>query len=177
MWRECDVKIYPGKIRDKELRKAYEKGMVGKYTMDVGWERSYTIYNVYGESGGTNDNITTTEALLQGCIRDRRTGVCNPTMWVGDFNAEPNKLGPVQELIKEERWTDVGHRARWWGQPADHWTCHQRHDAKKPRIDGIVVDSETLGTIHNFEVENQTFFPTHNTLRLELSRNAFKGRV
>ena len=44
MWRECAVKIYPERIKDLDLRKAYERGTVGKYTLDVGWERAYTVY-------------------------------------------------------------------------------------------------------------------------------------
>ena len=62
------------------------------------------------------------------------------------------------------------------GAPADHWTCHQRLDAKRSRIDGIIVDSEALATIHAFEVENQVSFPTHCTLRIEVCRNAHKEK-
>ena len=100
MWREDAVKIYPERIKDDELRKAYENGMVAKYTMDVGWERSFSIFNIYGESGGTNENITTTETLLEACRRENGLEVCNLTMWTGDFNATPNTLGPIQGLIK-----------------------------------------------------------------------------
>ena len=53
MCREDEVKVYPEKIKDGELYKAYECAMVAKYTMDVGWERSYTVYNLYGKSGGS----------------------------------------------------------------------------------------------------------------------------
>ena len=52
MWREDEVKVYPEQIKDGELYKAYGCGMRGKYTMDVGWEKNYTVYNLYGKSGG-----------------------------------------------------------------------------------------------------------------------------
>ena len=39
MWRDDQDKVYPEKIKDEELYKAHECGMVGKYTLDVGWEK------------------------------------------------------------------------------------------------------------------------------------------
>ena len=96
-----------------ELHKAYECGLVANYTMDVGWQRSYTVYTVYGKSGGSKEAITTTEALCQGCRRDGEQSINGPMMWVGDFNATPCELGTVRELMKEDQWADVGHRAHW----------------------------------------------------------------
>ena len=43
MWREDQVKVYPERIKDEELIKAYEVGMVGKYTVDVGWEKLHGV--------------------------------------------------------------------------------------------------------------------------------------
>ena len=71
MWREDAVEIYPERIKDSELQKAHENGMVAKYTMGVGWERCFSIFNIYGESGGACENITTTETLLEGCRRGK----------------------------------------------------------------------------------------------------------
>ena len=51
LWKEDEVKIYPDMITYDELRNAYECGMVGKYTMDMGWGRCFTVYNIYGGVG------------------------------------------------------------------------------------------------------------------------------
>ena len=90
MCREDEVKVYPEKIKDGELYKAYECAMVAKYTMDVGWERSYTVYNLYGKSGGSKEAITTTEALCQGCRREGEQGIHGPKMWVGGNSMLPH---------------------------------------------------------------------------------------
>ena len=98
-------------------------------------------------------------------------GVCNLTLMMGDFNATPNTLGPIQELIREDLWTDVGHRATWRGGISNHWTCHTSKKARRTRVDGVVVDCETLATIHKFEVEKRTGIPTHCVLTMEMSKN------
>ena len=47
MWKEDGVKIFPEKMKDHDLRKASEGGRTGKYTMSLGWEKSYTCYPIY----------------------------------------------------------------------------------------------------------------------------------
>ena len=39
-------------MKDEKLIKAREKGRVGKYIMDVGLDTNYTVYPIYGMSGG-----------------------------------------------------------------------------------------------------------------------------
>ena len=174
MWRPADVHIHPERIKDPELQEAHLKGMVGKYTVDVGWETAMSFYNIYGESGGTSANIAVTEALLLACQRDMALSPHGPHAILGDFNATPCKLGPVKDLIAVDQWTDVGQRADWWGGTANEWTCHSRSKAKRSRIDGVVVDAEMLATIHSFEVEKRIHIPTHRVLRFEVARNALK---
>ena len=148
--------------------------MVGKYILDVGWGKNYTVYNMYGKSGGSKDAVTTTEALCQGCRRDGARNLHCPKMWVGDFNATPCDLLTVREMIRDHQWTDVGHRDNWWRGKPDEWTCHSRAKAKKSRIDGVVVDCEVLSTIAKFEVEKNEQIPTHRVLRMALHRNPFQ---
>ena len=148
MWREDKVQVHAERIKDPELQEARLQGMVERYIVDVGWPDPYAIYNIYGKSGGSGVHIATTEAMLGACRRDMRMGVLYPSIVLGDFNATPNKLGPVKDWVHEEQWTDVGHRADWWGSTPNHWTCHARAAAKKSRIDGILVDAVTLATIH-----------------------------
>ena len=50
-------------------------------------------------------------------------------------------------------------------------TCQSSKKARRTRIDGVVVDCETLATIHNFEVEKRTGIPTHCVLKMDMSRN------
>ena len=49
------------------------------------------------------------------CRQEMRFDGHNPTFVLGDFNARPNSLGPISELVREDQWTDLGHRANWWG--------------------------------------------------------------
>lgn len=86
------------------------------------------------------------------CKGDLLVGVRNPTMVLGDFNARSNSLGPAADWIREEHWTDLGHSIGWWGGVPDPWTCHSRADARRSRIDGVVVDVWTLGSVQSFEV-------------------------
>ena len=51
MWKAADVHIHPERCKDPELQEAHLKGMVGKYTVDVGWETAMCFYNIYRESG------------------------------------------------------------------------------------------------------------------------------
>ena len=150
--------------------------MVEKYNVDVGWEAAFTVYNFYGESGGSAAHIATTEAALLAIQRDRCAGVRQPTCVLGDFNATPNRLGPIGKWIQEEQWTDIGHRADWWGGTPNRWTCHSRVNARKSRIDGVVVDAVMLATIHAFEVTKRPHFPTHCVLSFELSRNPLQEK-
>merc|ERR1712015_387811 len=95
---------------------------------------------------------------------------------MGDFNARPNSLGPVCDLVREEQWADLGHRANWWGGTPDRWTCHAKAEAKRSRIDGIVAESEALVSVASFNVEKREHIPTHCVLKLQLTRNAVKEK-
>ena len=70
MWKEDNVEILPEKIKDEDLGKAKNCGRVEKYLMDVGWEKSYRVYPVYGKSGGSREVVAITEAILQAATRE-----------------------------------------------------------------------------------------------------------
>ena len=91
-------------MRDEELNKAMEKGRVGKYIMDVGWDANYTVYPLYGMSGGTKQATIVTEAILQAVIREIKGDRHMPTMIAGDFNKEPSTIHSVKMLKNEENW-------------------------------------------------------------------------
>ena len=174
MWRAEQVQVFPEKMRDEELNKAMEKGRVGKYIMDVGWDANYTVYPLYGMSGGTKQATIVTEAILQAVRREIKGDRHMPTMIAGDFNKEPSTIHSVKVLKKEENWTDVGEVADWWGRTPGEPTCRSRKRAKPSRIDGYVVNPAAMITIHDVEVEKHEIIPTHSIVRLEISRNAMK---
>lgn len=176
MWRENSVQIHPERIKDEELAEARGKGMVERYNVDVGWEAAFTVYNIYGESGGFAANVATTEACLHAIRRDMEMGARQPSIVFGDFNATPHKMGPTKSWINDEQWTDLGNRADWWGGVPNRWTCHSRSQAKKSRIDGVIVDAITIASVHDFKFEKKQFFPTHCVLSFELSRNPFREK-
>ena len=72
---------------------------------------------------------------------------------MGDFNAEPEGIESVQELIEEEAWTEIGSNAHWWGKPMKEMTGKSRANADESRIDGFLVNNGALPLIHDFYVE------------------------
>ena len=50
MWKDEDVKIFPETIKDEDLMKAREAGRAGEYMLNLGWEKNYICYPIYGES-------------------------------------------------------------------------------------------------------------------------------
>ena len=174
MWRGGTVKIFPGKIKDEELQKAQEQGRAGKYVMDLGWRENYTVYVVYGKSGGSKEAIAITEAILQAIRREIKAEAYVPTLIVGDVNKDPGTLHTVKELKQEDTWVDVGAVADWWGGRAAEPTCHTRDRAKPTRIDCVLANPPALITIHDFEVEKHVLIPTHSILRIELTKRAWK---
>ena len=125
------------------------------------------MYNFYGKSGSKGEALVLTETICEGGRRDVEMSSPAPTIFLGDFNATPDTLITIKTLIEERRWTDVGRKAHGWGRKPDQPTCHSNSKAKKSRIDGIVVDVETLASIHNFEVEKQNRTRILTVLRLD----------
>ena len=91
---------------------------------------------------------------------------------MGDFNAEPETIEAVQEMIDEEAWTEIGSNAEWWGRPRKEMTCRSRANAKGSRIDGFLVNKEAFPLVNDFYVEQDENIPTHSCVGIVLSRNA-----
>ena len=83
IWRADKVHVHPERLKDPELIEARGRGMVERYIIDVGWEHAYSLYNVYGKSGGRTSDIATTEAMLLACRRDMRLGCFYSTLMCG----------------------------------------------------------------------------------------------
>lgn len=95
-----------------------------------------------------------------------------PTIIMGDFNAEPDTLNAIDELIKEEQWMDIGkHAIRWGGEDAQN-ICKTNPKAKPPRIDGVVANKAARSCIAGFEVEKDVYITTHSIIKLKLKRKA-----
>ena len=109
-----------------QFAEAAKTGRVEKYMIDLGWEQMLQIFNIYGKSGGSKEDIAMTEALIE-TIRDEKEAEQNkmkqtlPTIILGDFNENPEKLQGIMKLVEEEGWVDVGLHADWWGGPHMHW--------------------------------------------------------
>ena len=88
---------------------------------------------------------------------------------MGDFNAVPNTLRAVKELIEDELWEDVGAKADWWGGTPDQPTCKQRAAARETRIDGIIANMWAIPMITGYNVTKDEQIPTHSIVEVTLS--------
>ena len=115
----------------KDFEEAAKTGRVEKYLIDLGWEKMMQVFNIYGKAGGRKEDVAVTEALLEATkgereAEQRRTKHTLPTMILGDFNEDPEKLQGIMTLVEEEGWIDVGLHADWWGGPPATTTCEAR---------------------------------------------------
>ena len=95
------------------FREVHEAGRAAKYQIDMGWDQNFMIFVLYGLTGDSGEAKLGTNAIID-AIRgeiDRETYL--PTILMGDFNAEPETLEAVQELIDEEARTEIGSNAEW----------------------------------------------------------------
>ena len=65
------------------------------------------VFVIYGVAGGSKTARAATEAVVDAVAKEKDKHPYIPTMILGDFNAEPDSLKAIQELIAEEQWTDV----------------------------------------------------------------------
>ena len=137
---------------------AWESGKVEKFALDIGWEEQLTVYDIYGKTGGAGINggnkqaKVVTEALMQIIQEEIWRSPQGPTLITGDFNAIPNTLEIVREIMEQDHWTDVGSKAHWWGGTPDETTCQCRLNASPSRTDGILANLEAMIMIHKFYV-------------------------
>ena len=165
-------KIIKLKIMTEEFKKAYNTGRVAMYEMDLGWESNMLVFVIYGASGGGKIARGTTEALIDAIAQEKAKRPYMATIIVGDFNAEPDSLMSIKELIAEEQWTDVGrHASRWGGEDAQP-TCKTNPRAKATRIDGVVANKAALVWIEGYGVKKDDMIPTHSVVMLRLKRKA-----
>ena len=93
------------------------------------------MYNIYGKSGSEGDALIMTETICEGGRREVDLGKGGPTIFLGDFNATPNKLITIKAPIERE-WADAGSKASWWGKEPNQPTCRANSKATQSRIDG-----------------------------------------
>ena len=73
--------------------------MVERYIMDVGWEEPYSVYNVYGESGGAAAMWRPPKPCSSHADPTCARGAFYPSIVLGDFNATRYRLGPIRDWI------------------------------------------------------------------------------
>ena len=62
------------------------------------------VFVIYGQSGGSKADITKTEAIIDAARQEMKKHPYMATIMIGDFNAEPDALKSIKELIEEEQW-------------------------------------------------------------------------
>ena len=102
------AKVIKESIKTRRLQQAWEAGRVGKYIIELGWERNLGQHVIYGKSGGSNYAIVTTEAIMEATEEEVNGDPTLPTIIQGGFKEVPSKLKPVKRMMEEHWWIDVG---------------------------------------------------------------------
>ena len=142
------------------------------YQIDMGRDQNVMIFVVYGFTGHSGEARLGTNAIIDAIRAEVDRGTYLPTVIMVDFNAEPESIEAVQEMIDEEAWTEIGSNAHWWGRPRKQMTCRARANARESRIDGFLVNKEAFPLIQDFRVEKDEMIPTHSCVGIVLSRSA-----
>ena len=121
-------------------------------------------------TGGSGEARPATNAIIDAVREETDQETYLPTIIMGDYNAEPESIESVQELIEEEAWTEIGSNAHWWGKPRKEMTCKSRATAEESRIGGFLVNKEALPLIHDFYVEKDEAIPTHLCVGIKIYR-------
>ncbi len=69
-------------------------------------------YVFYAMSGGDKKARSTKEALMEIVREEHHLGKCQPTMIIGDFNAEPDQADVARQHLEEQGWSDIGKTLR-----------------------------------------------------------------
>ena len=163
--------------KTKAFQETCKTGRVEKYLVDFGWEKMLFVYNIYGQSGGSKEDIAVTQAILAVIKTEMVQEQHLPVIIMGDANANPEKLGHIIELVEDEAWIDVGLHADWWGGiPAEN-TCGRRPGAKPSRIDIVVASLEAASYITDVWVRKDPATPTHVAVGVALTRNAMQREM
>ena len=75
-------------------------------------------------------------------------------MIMGDINGETEDFTTLQEMLKEEGWTDTATIASTWGGINKQPTCHASSKAKQTRRNYISVNRYLLPAIGGMRVQN-----------------------
>ena len=98
------VKIIPTKILTEGFREVHEAGRAAKYQIDMGWDQNLMIFVIYGYTGDSGEAKLGTNAIIDAIRSEVDRATYLPTVIMGDFNAEPESIEAVQEMIDEEAW-------------------------------------------------------------------------
>ena len=159
-------------MHTKEFIKAYKAGRAALYVLDLGWESNMLVVVIYGQSGGSKADVAKTETIIDTAKEEIKKHPYMATIMIGDFNAEPDALKSIQELIEEEQWVDIGRNASRWGGVDAQTTCQTNPKAKPSRIDGAVANKAATAWIKSCRVKKDDMIPTHFVVQLELKRKA-----
>ena len=103
--RKChknSIKIIPTKILTEGFKDIYEAGRAAKYQIDMGWNQHLMIFILYGYTGDSGEAKIGTNAVIDAIHGEIDRATYLPTVLMGDFNAEPESIEAVQEMIDEE---------------------------------------------------------------------------
>ena len=166
------AKVVHTDIHTPAFREVHEAGRANKCLVDLGWEQTLRIFNIYGKSGNGKEALRTTEAIIDSVREEMLQDGHMATIILRDLNANPEDVESVNELMDIHGWTDIGLHADWWGDQAAANTCQPSPQVKASRLDVILADPEALQWIEGMTVYDDPMIPTHKVLRLKISRKA-----
>ena len=130
-----------------------------------------SVYVVYGWTGGSGSKAqaSKTNKLFQAIRHERAHQPMGPSCIMGDFNADPQHIQELHDMLTDGMWTDLGAIGSKWGGTDNEYTCITANSNKPTRRDYIIVNHEMLPMVEHFHVLHDNVYPTHATLQLKIN--------
>ena len=103
-----EVTLVNTERKTEEFERAWAKGRAEKYEVDVGWAANLRVCVLYGKTGDSREAKLETEHILEAIKEEDKASHYLPTVILGDFNEDPDRIATVQELTEEQQWVDIG---------------------------------------------------------------------
>ena len=162
----------------QEYGKAFEMGRLAGDLCEVG-NSTILCWNLSGWTGAALDEEAAqrTDDLAQ-IVQDetcQHPGVM--ALMAADVNADTEHIPTLDQLVREDQWTDVGAVASRWGGRDCQPTCKACLVANESRIDLIFVNNPLLPAVRGFQVDICDEFSAHQPLQLRLDAGALQSTV
>ena len=152
--------MYQLHCRADDGRALHQQGRFQMVGCGIGAKQTITVGNVYGWTRGAEDEhqALRTDALIRAALEELAAAVpdSEPTLLVGDLNADLDHLPTVQRMLANG-WTDLG------GIYDSAPTCFATETSRGTRRDYALANPAALKCVIGFRVETFRRHPNPST--------------